>query len=185
MDGITTDAQIEDLEALIKGRKFRQALTASCEVFGLPLGRLFMSLLGSQARADQAIQAVLLDLFQHMPKLSGQPVTVWVYRRALQVADELLAGLSDEELHQAFELVQADDATVSAEAAVARVKARQTRKRLRALKPLERSAALLRFQVGLDYSVIARICQLEEYAARDKAGRALLSLRQFAQQEQA
>ena len=53
------------------------------------------------------------------------------------------------------------------------------REALEGLKPSERDAVILRYQVGLNYQEIASICNKSESVAQKQVSRALLRLRTY------
>ena len=167
---------IEELVAAGDGRK---AIEICARRHGAALGRFCMSLLGSQADAEEAVQETLIAAHAGLASWRGQgSLKGWLFGIARR---QCARHNQRRKRAQHLQLVAVDHGGESGDPAdliAARQRAGQVRAALSRLKPSERETLLLRFQAGLSYREIAAACGIDEPAARKRASRALARLRQ-------
>jgi len=168
----------DPVAALIKRGRHRAAISSCAKDYGAPLGRFCMSMLGSQAEAEEVVQETLIAAFRGMSEWRGEgSVRAWLYG----IARRLCAKRVAKRVRRDRRLRLVHDAGVEADLPhdiVERTRrAQAVRSAVANLKPSEREVVVLRYQSGLAYREIAAICEIDETAARKRASRALISLR--------
>lgn len=156
----------------------RGAVALCARVHGASIGRLCMSLLGSQAEAEEATQETLLAAFDALPGYRAEgSLRAWLFAIARRVCARRVETRTRRE--QRLRLVHdSADPALGADAALAqRREAERVRRALEQLKPSERDAVVLRFERELSFREVAEACGIDEAAARKRVGRALERLR--------
>jgi RNA polymerase sigma-70 factor (ECF subfamily) len=167
------EAARDPIAQLIAAGNHRDALAACARTHATILGRLAMALLGSQADADEAVQATLLRAHRAMPQYRAEgSVKAWLCGIARHVCVRTLETRRRGR-EVALELVRPESTN---ELAI-RQRARQVRGALDQLKPTEREALVLHYVAGLSHREIAAACNLDEATARKRTSRALARLR--------
>lgn len=171
------DTGSEDIEALLRQERYRSAAIAINRMHRHALGRLAMAMLGNQAEADDSVQETLLQVVQSLTSYRGDgTVRAWVFGIARRVCAKRL----EVRIRQDARRHLATDSDV-AESPHANLERDQECRRVRAvlqhLRPTEREALLLRYEVDLSYAEIASACGIDEVAARKRVSRALLTMR--------
>lgn len=166
------------IDQLLQRGDHRAAIAECARTFGPPLGRFCMSLLGSQADAEEAVQETLIAAHAGFDSFRGEgSLQAWLFG----IARRQCARINTKR-KRAHHLQLVPDAASSPDDPADLVAARQRAARLRSamsrLKPSERETLLLRYQAGLSYREIAGICSIDEAAARKRASRGLANLRQ-------
>lgn len=164
----------------LHARSFRDVITLCARRDGPSIGRLCMALLGSQAEADECAQEVFVAAYRALPEYrregSLRAFIFGIARR--QCAKRLELRTRDE---RRLKLVHdAQYAAATPELVLeTRQRAELVRRALEQLRPSERDAVALRYQVGLDYGEIAAACGIDEAAARKRVSRGLLRMKEL------
>jgi RNA polymerase sigma-70 factor (ECF subfamily) len=137
-----------------------------------------MSMLGTQAEAEEVVQETLIVAFRGMADWRGEgSVKAWLYGIARRQCARRVA----KRVRQERRLRLVHDAPAEGDLPQDVVERRRRAQAVRAavgrLKPTEREVVVLRYEAGLSYREIASICQIDEAAARKRASRALINLR--------
>jgi RNA polymerase sigma-70 factor (ECF subfamily) len=168
---------LDPIERLLREGRHREAAALCARQHGAALGRLCMALLGVQAEAEEAVQETLMAACGAMGDYRGEgTVRAWLFGIARrQCARRWEQGARE---GRKLRLVgeAADEPSPAASVAAAR-RAHMVREALAELKPSEREALVLRYQGGLSFGEIARMCGIDEAAARKRASRGLAKLR--------
>lgn len=170
---------LDPIERLIREGRLREAAAMCAQLHGAALGRLCMALLGSQAEAEEAVQETLLAACGGMSEYRGEgTVRAWLFGIARrQCARRFEQGAREgRKLRLVGEDGEAAGESPAASMTAGR-RARAVREALADLKPSEREALVLRYQSGLSFGEIARLCGIDEAAARKRASRGLARLR--------
>lgn len=175
---------MDPIAVLIGEGRHRDAVAACARAHGASVGRLCMTLLGSQAEAEETAQEVLLAAHDAMGGYRGEgTVRAWLYG----IARRKCARKLETRVRRERRLRLVHDASVDAElpdqALEARRRAERVRAALERLKPTERDALALRYQSGLAYREIGDACGIDEVAARKRVSRALSKMRGFLKDE--
>ncbi len=171
----------DPIAELIAAGHHRDAIAACARTYQRVLGRLAMSLLGSQADADEVVQETLLRAHRAMATYRGDgSPKAWLCGIARHVCAHVIetrqrGRVGAELATQAFALVPGDAA--SREAFEVKKRARAIRAALEQLKPSEREALVLRYVADLSHREIAVACGIDEAAARKRISRALARMR--------
>ncbi|MGD8861538.1 MAG: sigma-70 family RNA polymerase sigma factor [Myxococcales bacterium] len=179
-----TDAsnRLEDAEAVavqVRRCAYRDAVETTWKHFGDHVGRMCMALLADQRKAEDATARVLVAAYRAGPRLEEtRAVRPFLFRNALHVCQEMLAGVGERERARDLSLNDGDGRRLPGDAAAATRRARRTRAALARLKPTERNVAVLRYTAGLDYDEVAEVTGLEVAEVKKRLGKAVLNLRQ-------
>lgn len=170
------DPQQRIVAALSAGRHDEALRLCACH-HGETLGRLCMSLVGSQTEAEDLVQETLLAAYQGFGGYREQgTVKAWLCSIARRKCARHLELRSRSKLPRATgtepELVASAEEQV-----VARRRADRARVLLESIRPSERETLVLRYAAGLTFREVAQACGIEEAAARKRASRALAALR--------
>lgn len=171
---------------LIRAAKYREALSMCIREHGAALGRFCMAMLGDQRGAEEAVQETLVVAYDAMPYFEGDAkVRTWLFGLARRMCVRRVEARMSKPPGSLSRGESDAEAGLSEEALKKRKRAQAMRRALAHLKPSERDVVLLRYQSGLGYSEIARICGMDEDTTRKRASRALLRLREYAKEETA
>jgi RNA polymerase sigma-70 factor (ECF subfamily) len=174
----------DPVEALIAERKFREATSLLLLHYGRAIGRLCMALTGSQAEAEELLQETLLAAHDQMAQYRGDgSVRAWLYGIARRKCARRLARSAGRERRLQlvyFEGAEGLDAPEGPDSLVQKKqRAERVRNALGRLTPTEREAVLLRYEADLSFREVAQCLQIDEEAARKRASRGLLRLREI------
>jgi RNA polymerase sigma-70 factor (ECF subfamily) len=158
-----------------------RALSLCARRHAQSIGRLCMSMLGSQTDADDLLQETLLAAHESFASFGGRgSVRAWLCGIA---RNKCLKHLETRRRRGArLRLVtEAEEPAVAEDVASQRERARQARHLLEQVKPSDRDALLLRYCAGLSFGEVAEACGIAEPAARKRVSRALTRLRTVAE----
>jgi RNA polymerase sigma-70 factor (ECF subfamily) len=175
-----SSAETEILQAIADG-KDSLALSLCVQHHAVTLGRLCMSLLGSQTDADDVLQETLIAAHESLSRLEGRgSVRAWLCGIA---RNKCLKHLEKGRRRGArLRLVAPGEVPPSADEMLgARQRARQARSLLEQVRPSDRDALVLRYCCELTFGEVAEVCGIAEPAARKRVSRALLRLRDVAE----
>ena len=165
------------IEGLVAAGQHREALAACARAYALPLGRLCMAFIGSQAEAEELVQETLLAAFDAFPQYRGEgSVRAFLFGIARRLCGRHVEMRARREarLRLVHDTGRGRDA---GELALERERARRARDALAKLKPSEREAVVLRYEGELSFREVAAACGVDEAAARKRVSRALSRLR--------
>ncbi len=165
------------IEALIAQGDYREALARCAHAYAVPLGRLCMAFVGSQAESEELVQETLLAAYDAFPQYRADgSVRAWLFGIARRLCGrhvEMRARRASR-LRLVHDTGRGPDAS---ELSMQREQAERTRAALAKLKPSEREALVLRYEADLSFREIAVACGVDEAAARKRVSRALARLR--------
>ncbi len=169
----------DPLAQLIGQGAFREAVGLAARQHGAAIGRLCMSMLGSQAEAEEAAQEALIAAFDGMASFRGEgSPKAWL----MGIARHICAKRLEIRTRQQNRLRLVYDADAEAQLPDDVVELRRAAQRVRLaleqLRPTEREALLLRYGAELSYREVGLACGIEEGAARKRASRGLNRLRE-------
>ena len=171
---VIDEPPIDPIVALVHQGRHREALAACARDHAQLHGRLCMTMLGSQADADEALQETLLRADRAMPSYRGEgTIKAWLCGIARHVCAHTLE--SRRKGRELAELVVVPDE--NSQPFENHQIARALRAALDQLKPSERDVLVLRYVADLSHREIAVACNLDEAAARKRISRALARLR--------
>ncbi|MDH5674778.1 MAG: hypothetical protein OEZ06_21800 [Myxococcales bacterium] len=147
-------------------------------VFGLHLGRFCMAMLGTQADAERAWRTAIAAMAERLPELDAQGLEAALFEAAIEACDGVTSQRDAAAEDAAYAIERPDDRRLSRSAARVRDRARRTRAALRQIPQTQRQAALLRHVAGLEYEVVASLCDCSVREAKKRIGRGILGLRQ-------
>jgi RNA polymerase sigma-70 factor (ECF subfamily) len=178
-----------DIEAAIRGGDHRQALVLCARHYGEVIGRLCMSLTGSQHDAEDLTQETLLDAHSGFGGWRGEgSARAWL----LSIARRKCARHLEKKTRRGAKLRliydrdrdRSPDSSRSEQAVLLKQRAERARAALAELRPSEREALLLRYGAELSYQEIGQACGVDEAAARKRVSRAVATLRDTLQDQQ-
>jgi RNA polymerase sigma-70 factor (ECF subfamily) len=164
--------------------EYRDAIAMCAREHAPAIGRLCMSMLGSQAEAEETVQETLITAHGAMASYRGEgSVRAWLFG----IARRLCARRIETRVRRDRKLKLVHDADSEAGLPDAVVERRRRAQLVRAaleeLKPSERDVVVLRYDSGLSYREIAEAIGIDEAAARKRTSRALARLRTILQKE--
>jgi len=171
-----------EIAEAIRAGDHRQALVLCARHHGAVIGRLCMSLTGSQADAEDITQETLLDAHSGLSGWRGEgSARAWL----LSIARRKCARHLEKKNRRGAKLRLiydrdrdgAPDSSRSEQAVLLRQRAERARAALAKLRPSEREALLLRYSADLSYREISQACGVDEAAARKRVSRAVATLR--------
>jgi RNA polymerase sigma-70 factor (ECF subfamily) len=172
----------QDIVLAFQRGEARRALSLCVQRHGTRIGRLCMSMLGSQVDADDVTQETLLTAHQAFAEFRQQgTLRAWL----LGIARNKCLQLLERHRRSRLRLVRdagADTATGPHDP-LALERAQQARALLERVRPSDRDALLLRYCGELSFREVAAACGIEEAAARKRVSRALLALRSTLEKE--
>lgn len=160
----------------------RAAVVICSREHGAVIGRLCMSMLGSQQDAEDVTQETLIDAYHALPSWRREgSVRSWLLsiarRKSARVIEKRVRRTAKLRLvHDADRAVSSDDLTEKQ--LVLRQRALAAREALSAIRPSEREALILRYGAGLSFREVGEACGIEEAAARKRVSRAIATLRE-------
>jgi len=173
----STDARIA---AAIDGGDGNGAILLCARHYGPLIGRVAMSMLGSQADAEDVAQDTLIDAHAALASWRREgPMRAWL----LAITRRKCARLIEKRARRGAKLRLVHDADRpggdgETEAQILqRQRARRARTALQGVRPTEREALLLRYAGGLAFREVGAACGIEEAAARKRVSRAIAHLR--------
>jgi RNA polymerase sigma-70 factor (ECF subfamily) len=165
----------------------RKALLFCARAYGPIIGRLSMSMLGSQADAEDVSQETLLDAhdgfagWRREGSMRGWLLTI-ARRKCARLIDKKVKRTAKLRLvHDAAQQPQSDAA--ADKQVILRQRASRARLALEEIRPSEREALLLRYGAGLSFREVGEACGIDEAAARKRVSRGIARLRQKLSQE--
>lgn len=168
----------DPIERALAHGDHRAAVALCARAHGASIGRLCMSLLGSQSEADEALQETLLAAYDAMAQYRGDgSVRAWLFGIARRICARRVETRARREQKLRLVHAEGDSAPGTEELVSARRDAERVRHALDQLKPSERDAVLLRFEGELSFREVATACGIDEAAARKRVSRALDHLR--------
>jgi len=174
------DAEIRD--AVGRG-DHRAAIELCVTHHGGVVGRLCMSLLGSQADAEDVAQETLVDAYKGLGGWRGEgSIRGWL----MTIARRKCARQLERRGRKAakLRLIEGEPSGVHAEQQVLlRQRADQARAALGHIRPSEREALVLRYGAGLSFAEVGQAFEIDEAAARKRVSRGVAALRQRLQKE--
>jgi RNA polymerase sigma-70 factor (ECF subfamily) len=169
------------IEALSRGDRPRAAELLVSE-HAAAIGRVCLALLGSQAESEEALQETLLSALASGHTFRGDgSLRAWLLTIARrQCARQIELRSREQAARQRLASDNAsgtpDSSDGGAEGSVLR---RHARELLTRLRPTEREALVLHYAGGLNFREVALACGIDEAAARKRASRGLLRLREL------
>ena len=161
----------------------RSAVLACSKHHGAAIGRLCMSMLGSQQDSEDVTQEVLLDAYASIETWRREgSARSWL----LTIARRKCARMIEKRVRRTNKLRLVHDADQKAvpssqgaeQQMLKKQRAVAARAALDVLRPSEREALLLRFGAGLSFREVGMACGIEEAAARKRVSRAIARLRE-------
>lgn len=177
-ESLTAEQQVDELTGLIRSGSYRDAVALAAREHGAAIGRLCMSMLGSQAEAEEAAQEALIAAYDSMHSYRGDgSVRAWLMGIARRICARRIETRvrREKKLHLVYDA--GSDGELPDEVVETRRRAAQLRSALEQMRPSEREALLLRYGSGLSYREVGQACGIEEAAARKRASRAISRLR--------
>lgn len=161
----------------------RSAIALCVEHHGSAVGRLCMSLLGSQADAEDIAQETLVDAYKGLDGWRGEgSIRSWLMTIARRKCARHLERRGKKQAK--LRLIEGEAAKADAEQHVLlHQRAERARAALEAIRPSEREALVLRYGAGLSYAEVAGAFEIDEAAARKRVSRGVAALRQRLQEE--
>jgi len=173
-----------DVRAALERGERRAAVALCARHYGAPIGRLCMSLTGSQSESEDLTQETFLAAYAglHQWKDSGA-LKAWLLAIARRKCARHLERRSRHETH--LRLVHdVARGELSDEQVLRKERAERARRALDKIRPSEREALLLRFGSELSYRDLAEATGVEEAAARKRVSRAISKLREVLGQQE-
>ncbi|MBI4705729.1 MAG: RNA polymerase sigma factor [Deltaproteobacteria bacterium] len=175
-----------DIAEAIRAGKLREALALCARRHGATIGRLCMSLLGSQGEAEDIMQETLLAAYDGFAGWTGEgTLRAWVLaiarRKCARQIEKTSARRAKLRLVHDAEAEAAPDAE---QALLVRQRAERARRALAAVRPSEREALVLRYGAGLGFDEIGQACGIAEAAARKRVSRGVAALRETLREQE-
>lgn len=172
----------EEIAEAIDGGDLRRAVVLCSREHGAVIGRLCMSMLGSQHDAEDVTQETLIDAYHALSSWRREgSVRSWLLciarRKCARLIEKRVRRTAKLRLvHDADRSVSSDDLTEKQ--LLLRQRALAAREALEAIRPSEREALIMRYGAGLSFREVGEACGIEEAAARKRVSRAIATLRE-------
>ncbi len=172
----------EQIAEAIDAGDLRRAVVLCSREHAAAIGRLSMSMLGSQQDAEDVTQETLIDAYGALSTWRREgSVRSWLLsiarRKCARVIEKRVRRTAKLRLvHDADRAATSDE--VTEQAVLLRQRALAAREALAAVRPSEREALLLRFAAGLSFREVGEACGIEEATARKRVSRALATMRE-------
>jgi RNA polymerase sigma-70 factor (ECF subfamily) len=180
---LRVDPERDARAALDEGDR-RGALTIAMQAFGADVYRHCLAVLGGRRElADEVHQSVFVQAFRDLDRFSGHgSLRTWLYAIARHRCLDALK-LRRRLLARVVAVARLPDAA-AAEPAADEALALEARRRalavcLARLAPAVRIAVLLRYQEGMSYEEMARVCGARPATLQARVARALPRLREW------
>lgn len=160
----------EDLAALLRRRKYSQALEVLVETCGKRVFGMAIAMLGNEARAEEATQDVFLKVWRALPLYDGRAApSTWLYAIA---RNTFLSALRSEALRRTIALEEA------AEPAAGETVSRdvELNQMLRRLSEVQRQAVALFYLQERSVEEVALLLDLPEGTVKSHLHRARRAL---------
>ncbi len=171
----------EAIAEAIDAGDLREAVVICSREYGRIIGRLCMSMLGSQQDAEDVTQETLIDAYNALESWRREgSARAWLLciarRKCARTIDKRVRRNSKLRLvHDADRAASCEDLTENQ--VLRRQRAVAARVALGAIRPSEREALILRFGADLSFREVGEACGIEEAAARKRVSRAIAALR--------
>jgi RNA polymerase sigma-70 factor (ECF subfamily) len=180
VDGKHKPADREIADAIEAG-DHRRAVVLCSRHHGAAIGRLAMSMTGSQQDAEDVVQETLIDAYGSLASWRGEgSIRSWL----LSIARRKCARLIERRTRRTAKLRLVHDADRAPSSddnsegqVLKRERADKARAALSGIRPSEREALLMRFGAGLSFREVGVACGIDETAARKRVSRAIAHLR--------
>lgn len=164
----------------IRRGRYRGALELLARSYGDRLGRLCFAIVQDQARAEELVQEIFIAAYRALPGFEGRAsIKTWLYTIARRTCSREVAR----QTRRGRILARADVRLPSPRDPQQQLERLDQRRRLsRALADLtdsQREVLLLRFVGDLSFREVARVCEIREAAARQRASSGLRQLRRL------
>lgn len=172
----------EEIADAIAAGDMRRAVVICSREHGATIGRLCMSMLGSQQDAEDITQETLIDAYSALSSWRGEgSVRSWLLsiarRKCARTIEKRVRRTSKLRLvHDADRSVSSDD--ITEKQVLLRERAIAAREALGNIRPSEREALILRYGADLSFREVGDACGIDEAAARKRVSRAIATLRQ-------
>jgi RNA polymerase sigma-70 factor (ECF subfamily) len=171
----------EQIAEAIDGGDLRRAVVICSREHGATIGRLCMSMLGSQQDAEDVTQETLIDAYNALSSWRREgSARSWL----LSIARRKCARLIEKRVRRTAKLRLVHDADREASSddmtekqVLLKERADAARDALGTVRPSEREALVLRYGAGLSFREVGAACGIEEAAARKRVSRAIATLR--------
>lgn len=165
----------------LRRRDYRRALEQLARVHGAQIGRLCFAMTGNQAEAEELTQEVLIAAYRALPAFEGRSsLRTWIYTIARRTCARALQRTRRRARLLALEPVgpEPESWAGNPQRALESVDEQERlRRAVEQLPPGQREVLLLRYVGGLRFRDVARVCQISEEAARQRASGGLRRLR--------
>jgi RNA polymerase sigma-70 factor (ECF subfamily) len=173
---LTEETIDSSFAALLEQQDYREATARMARDHGASVGRICFVLLRSQEEAREVAQETFLAAFKALPSYRGDgSVRAWLFGIARRQCARRLERGARPHLELVEELA-ADPSSPEASAARTR-RSEKLRAAVASLKPSERDAVVLHYAAGLSFREVAEAMSISEAAARKRASRGLMRLR--------
>jgi len=171
-------AEDQGIADAIRRGDHRGALALCLRHHGPAIGRLCMSLVGSNAEADDLVQETMLDAHAGFADWRGDgALRAWLFAIARRKCARHLERHTRRQSR--LRLVHDSERGGNVEELMAlRQRAEAARSALASIRPSEREAIVLRYAGELSFKEVGEACGIDEAAARKRVSRALAKLRE-------
>lgn len=161
-----SSGSVSAIEERIAAGDYRDALAKCAETYAVPLSRYAMAFTGSQSESEGLVEEILVAASGALPQYrAGKDVKAWLFGIARRICGRHVELRARKTGHG--EALSNGGSGPSAKA----------REALAKLKPSEREAVVLRYEVGLSVRELAIACGVDEASVRKRVSKGLVRLR--------
>jgi RNA polymerase sigma-70 factor (ECF subfamily) len=164
----------------IREGKYREALVLSIQEYGSEIGQFCMAVLGDQTETEDTLMEVFIAFYDVMPSIDDDDnIRLRIFEIARRMCARRVEARGERKPPYTSDRPSAVDVNDFDQAVDKLPFVHWMHEALEYLRPSERDSLILRYQAGLSYTEIGRICQKEETVAIKQTSKALLRLRTY------
>lgn len=175
----TDSTDLNRIRKRIREGKYREALVLSIQQYGSEVGQFCMAVLGDQSEAEDTLKEVFIAFYDAMAGIDDDDIRLRIFEIARRMSVRRVEARGERKPPYISDRPSAVDVDAFDQAVDRLPFVHWIHEALEHLRPSERDSIILRYQAGLSYDEIGRICQKKATVAIKQTSKALLRLRTY------